>query len=155
MRASLALSVLLACSSCAVAPGKDERDVIAAVQALFDGMKERDVQALRALLSDGAVFASVRMSAGRAVTRSSTATEFLASIGRGGDRLLERMFEPVVDVRGDFAFAQVDYDFHRGDAYSHYGVDQFLLVREQGRWRIACITYSVVPGGDASPFGGV
>ena len=64
MRASLALSVLLACSSCAVAPGKDERDVIAAVQALFDGMKERDVQALRALLSDGAVFASVRMSAG-------------------------------------------------------------------------------------------
>jgi len=51
--------------------------------------------------------------------------------------------------------SRVDYDFHRGDAYSHYGVDPFLLVREQGRWRIACITYSVVPGGDASPFGGV
>ena len=92
---------------------------------------------------------------GRAVSRPSTAAAFLASLGSGDEPWVERMFAPKVDVRGDFAFAQMDYDFHRGGAFSHHGVDQFLLVRDGGRWRVASIAYSVVRGGGQSPFGGL
>ena len=65
------------------------------------------------------------------------------------------MFSPVVDVRGDFAFAQMDYDFHRGETFSHHGVDQLLLVRDPSGWRVASIVYSVVRGAEQSPFGGL
>lgn len=154
-KSTLALALLWGSSACAVAPSADEREVVTTVQAMFDGMRARDAGALRAILCDDAVFASVALVDGRAVTRPSSAKDFLASLGSGDEPWVERMFAPVVDVRGDFAFAQMDYDFHRGDAYSHCGVDQFLLVREQGRWRVACITYSVVRGAEQSPFGGL
>lgn len=155
MKHLLALVGVLASSACALAPRGDTREVVTTVQALFDGMRARDADAVGALLCEDAVFASVAVVDGRAVTRASSAQDFLASLGSGDEPWVERMFHPVVDVRGDFAFAQMDYDFHRGDAYSHYGVDQLLLVREQGRWRVACITYSVVRGDAQSPFGGL
>ena len=155
MRTALALSVCWFAAACASAPGPAEREVVATVQSMFDAMYARDAESLRSLLCDDAVFASVAIVDGRAVTRPSSAGAFLESLGSGDEPWVERMFHPVVDVRGDFAFAQMDYDFHRGETYSHYGVDQFLLVREQGRWRVASITYSVVRGDDKSPFGGL
>ncbi len=155
MRTALALSLLMGCSSCALAPHPDARGAIDAVQALFDGMRAQDVDAVRDLLCEDANFASVTMVDGRCVVRPSTASAFLASLARGGDAWVERMFAPEVDVRGDFAFAKMDYDFHRGDAFSHHGAEFFILAREQGAWRVASITYSVVRGGDRSPFGGL
>ena len=155
MRTALALSVCWFAAACASAPGPAEREVVATVQSMFDAMYARDADRLRSLLCDDAVFASVAVVDGRARTRPSSAGAFLESLGSGDEPWVERMFHPVVDVRGDFAFAQMDYDFHRGEAYSHYGVDQFVLVREQGRWRVASITYSVVRGDDKSPFGGL
>jgi ketosteroid isomerase-like protein len=155
MKTLAAVVVGLVASACAVAPSATEQDVVDAVQALFDGMRARDPEAVRAMLCDDAQFLSVAVVDGRAVPRPSTAAAFLASLGSGDEPWVERMFAPEVDVRGDFAFAQMDYDFHRGAAFSHHGVDQFLLVREQGRWRVASIVYSVVRGDAASPFGGL
>ena len=155
MRAMLAVWLCWVCAGCASTPGAAEREVLDAVQGLFDGMRVRDPDALRPWLCEDAQFVSVELVDGRAVVRPSTAAAFLASVGSGDEAYVERMFSPEVDVRGDFAFAQLDYDFHRGEAFSHHGVDQFLLVREQGRWRVASIAYSVVRGGAQSPFGGL
>ncbi len=155
MKKLLVLAALLGASACAVAPAGDERDVITTVQAMFDGMRARDADAVRSMLCEDAVFASVARVDGRPVTRVSAAKDWLVSLGSGEEPWIERMFSPVVDVRGDFAFAQMDYDFHRGQTYSHHGVDQLLLVRDPSGWRVASIVYSVVRGDEQSPFGGL
>ena len=125
---------------------------MAAVQSLFDGMRARDPAAVQALLVDGAEFVAVEVMGIRPVARRTSAASFLKSVGAGDEPWVERMFDPEVDVRGDFAFAKMGYDFHYGEDYSHSGVDQVILARAEGRWRVACVTYSVVRDG-ASPFG--
>ena len=88
MKTLAAVVVGLVCSACAIAPTAAERDVVGAVQALFDGMRARDPEAVRAMLCDDAQFLSVAVVDGRAVPRPSTAAAFLASLGSGDEPLI-------------------------------------------------------------------
>ena len=69
--------------------------------------------------------------------------QFLASIAKPGDTLYERMWDPEVRVDGDIAALWAPYDFRIGERFSHCGHDAFHLVRQDGRWRISAIAYTV------------
>ncbi|WP_419942997.1 nuclear transport factor 2 family protein [Candidatus Palauibacter sp.] len=119
-----------------------EAGAVAAVQALFDAMAARDGEAIRDLLTDGAVFTATAESADGVEVRESTGAEFAASIGQPGPALLERMWEPHVMVQGPLAVVWTPYDFHVDGQFSHCGIDAVSLVHTGDGWRISSIAYT-------------
>jgi hypothetical protein len=78
----------------------------------------------------------------------------LRTITQGRERLLERMWTPVVRVQGAIATLWTPYDFHVDGRFSHCGVDTATLLRTGGGWRIAALVYTVQRTGCApSPLG--
>lgn len=121
-----------------------EREVIAVAETLFSAMRTRDTTAIRSLFLPEVQIVSLRegASSGTAPQRRSV-SDFVSSIARPGDELRERMWDPRVEVSGDLATLWAPYDFHVGERFSHCGYDAFHLLRQDGIWRIAALTYTV------------
>lgn len=144
---------------CAAAPGArrpalnaasaaDRDAVIGAVQTLFDAMRARDTSAIRAVFTPGAQLVSVRAVPGApARFQTQPLAAFVASIGRASEELVERMWDPRVEVAGDIASLWAPYDFRIGANFSHCGHDAVHLVRTAEGWKIAGITYTVITTG--------
>lgn len=49
----------------------------------------------------------------------------------------EEMYDPKVEVHGDWAMVWGRYVFFNGDKLSHCGINQFNLIRIEGLWKIA------------------
>jgi hypothetical protein len=119
-----------------------ERDaVIRAVQGLFDGMRTRDTAALRVLLLPELVTVAVR-DGDQPVIRKMTVDQFIANIGRGGEQLNERMWNPEVRIDGPVAQLWAPYDFRVGARFSHCGHDSFQLVKTDRGWVITGLIYT-------------
>ncbi len=58
------------------------------------------------------------------------------------ERFEERLTDMAIEVDGDIAMVWGPYLFLIDGKISHCGVDHFDLVRENGRWTIANITWS-------------
>lgn len=130
----------------------DQAAIVQAAEALFAAMASRDTAALRAMFVPDARIVAVRVAPGsQPVVRSSAVSDFVASVGRSPDLLRERMWDPRVEVDGDFASLWAPYEFHLGDRFSHCGTDAFHLVRAEGRWRFASLTYTVQPDSCPTP----
>ncbi len=147
MRLPLAATLVLGLSACAStgpggppAPEHVRVEVIAAVQALFDGMREKDMERLREVLSPTASIVQVDAESGESST--STVEEFLDRVESAPYQLNEWMWDPEVRVDGPLATLWAPYGFHRDAQFSHRGYDAFHLVREDSGWRIVAITYS-------------
>jgi hypothetical protein len=152
LRRLVCLLIVLVSSRELTAQSSDSAAVVSAVQRLFDAMAKRDTVAARALLLPGSEFMSIRPNA--QAPRHQADTSFLRSLGAGKERMLERMWAPVVHVHGPMAVLWAPYDFHIDGRFSHCGVDTFTLVRGAAGWRIASILYTVEPTGCApSPLG--
>jgi len=61
----------------------------------------------------------------------------------------ERYWDPVVHVRGGIAVVWTPYEFWQDGRTSHCGIDVFELAKENGRWRIGNMMWTVEP--DACP----
>ena len=150
--ASLACTTVPTRAARESASATDSAGVIAAVQSLFDAMRTRDTVALRAGFTPGAQLVSIRAIPGAPARHQVTPlSAFVTSIGRRGEELVERMWDPRVEVAGDIASLWAPYDFRRGRTFSHCGHDAVHLVRTPDGWKIAAITYTVVTTGCAEP----
>jgi hypothetical protein len=130
--------------------------VIATVQRLFDAMAQRDTTAVRELFLPGTRFVTVSDDSATASPRFQTDSAFLRMLGGRPQRLLERMWAPVVQVQGSIATLWAPYDFHVDGRWSHCGIDTATLVRAGQGWRIAALVYTVQRRGCApSPLGSV
>lgn len=58
----------------------------------------------------------------------------------------EEMYDPKVEVHGDWAMVWGRYVFFNGDTLSHCGINQFNLVRIDGKWKIANGASTIDPG---------
>lgn len=129
----------------------DRAAVISAVQSLFDAMRTRDTIALRAGFTPSAQLISIRaLPGGPARHQVTSLSAFVTAIGRSDEELVERMWDPRVEVAGDIASLWAPYDFRRGGVFSHCGHDAVHLVRTPEGWKIAAITYTVVTTGCAA-----
>lgn len=127
------------------ASAADRDAVIAAVQALFDAMRARDTSAIRAAFTPGAQLVSVRTIPGApARFQTQPLAAFVTSVGREPEELVERMWDPRVEVAGDIASLWAPYEFRIGANFSHCGHDAVHLVRTAEGWKIAGITYTVI-----------
>jgi hypothetical protein len=127
----------------AAVPAADESAVLATVQRLFDAMAARDGAAARAVLLPEAPVISVR--AGKVT--SATSSDFVARVAAAKEPLREGIREPRILIHRDVAHLWAPYMFHRGDTFSHCGIDSFSLVKTPEGWRIAGLVYTIESAG--------
>ena len=116
---------------------------MAPVNALFAGIAASDPAAIARVLREGGSATAVDEKADG--TRTIRRTDFAALPARfqpGGPRLEERLSDPAIEIDGDIAMVWGRYVFLIDGKTHHCGVDHFDLVRENGTWKIANLTWS-------------
>ena len=143
MRRLLALiAVLVLAAPADAGPREDPREVLAAVQRLFDAMAAHDQTALMAAVIPEGRITSHRVREGQVSLRTSGWAEWAQQVAGATQRLEERMYDPQVRIRGSLATVWTSYTFHLGGTFSHCGIDLFDLAKVDGRWRILNISYT-------------
>lgn len=147
MRLLPAVTLALGLGACA-SPGVSGADVpeavrqqvIETVERLFDGMRAKNLEGLREVLSPTAAIVWVDAESGASGVTS--VADFLANVESAPYQLNEDMWDPEVRVDGPLATLWAPYGFYRDAEFSHWGHDAFHLVRDQSGWRIAAIAYT-------------
>lgn len=135
-------------------PTTAQTELTEVAHAFMAALSDRDVARLDEMLAPGATLYSVREGEAGTVYGVRTREEFLEGLSAGGDRFLERIWDPVVEVRGRTGMVWAPYDFHLNGAFSHCGIDVLTLLRLEEGWKVTSITYDVVRENcEASPLG--
>jgi hypothetical protein len=139
----LSLLLLFAATPAAADDRSDRREILGAVQGLFDALAARDPDAIMALVvPEGTIAAHVSRD-GTSRLRAQRWQEWAASLRSGTERLEERMHRPRVRIRGNLASVWTEYSFYRDGAFSHCGVDLFDMARVEGRWLILNLSFTM------------
>ena len=130
----------------AAPPAPDRDQVLKVVQNFFDALAANDVEAYRALFVPATQITSTRNTPDGFSIRRRTVEDDSQKMPSSQNRLLERMWNPIVQVQGRVAVVWTPYDFHLNGRFSHSGVDVFSLLKTDTGWKIASVVYSVEPG---------
>jgi hypothetical protein len=137
-----------------------EASVVAGLAENFlAALSVADTAELARLLGPEAMIYSVREGDQGPSLRAVSRAAFLESLGGEDQVILERMWDPTVQVQGHVAMVWTPYDFYLNGEFSHCGIDVFTLLKGGDGWRVTSITYNVVregclpsplgpPGGD-------
>ena len=148
------VAIAMCCGGLAIADDTTDRDaVVQVITNFFHAMTMRDVDAMRALMTeDGMIYGYREGDDGLQVIRRPHA-EYLAGLEAGEGQLLERFWKPEVMVYGRLATAWTPYDFYANGSFSHCGVNNFSLLRTDERWVIAGVVFSIEADCGESPLG--
>ena len=118
----------------------EEKDAVAGVQKLFDGMAAKDGSAIRAsMLPDTRLYAVRENGA----ATSAQVEDFVKRISAIDGAVLERFTgRPKVLIHGRVAQVWGEYEFLRGGKFDHCGVDTVSLFQTAEGWKIAAIAYT-------------
>ena len=112
--------------------------VKAAVNQLFEGMKNANASMVSASFSDSAVLQTITTNReGQTVVRNNNAkdfSEFISKQKKGAAD--ERISFETIKIDGPLAIAWTRYKFYYEGRFSHCGVNSFQLVRVNGEWKI-------------------
>ncbi|MCI0436618.1 MAG: nuclear transport factor 2 family protein [Gemmatimonadetes bacterium] len=148
MRAPLAANgaaVLLAALLSATAPAPvhaqaAEREVVAVVERLFEGMLARDTAMMRSTFDPSARLFALVTRDGQTTVNALPIDNFIASIGRmQGEGANERIYAPEVRIDGNLATVWTFYTLHVGERFIHCGIDALQLYRTPAGWKIVSI----------------
>lgn len=140
MRRKLGSFILaLACLTPAAARAQDANaQVLAVVKRLFDGMRAGDSAMVRSVFHKDVRLISAGTRDGKTNVRiEQSVDEFVKAVGSPhAEPWDERTSNEKVMIDGPVASVWTDYTFHLGTKLSHCGIDHFLLLNEEGVWRI-------------------
>jgi len=146
------LALLLSAPPARAQTAKDS--VVATVQEFFRTMERNDAGGAERILTPDGVSYATRRVGDSVVVRSATFGAHLERLRAARDTILERMWNPTVEVHGTVAMLWTPYDLYRNGSFSHCGVDAFTLVRGTRGWLVASVIYTIEPTGCApSPLG--
>ena len=146
IRAAVAVLILASMPYSSPAQATDPKaDVLSAVQAWLDAFEAKDAARLAALTHKDGVQFSARYLPGQEPIRVRTNREDLESAGKPGPRFTERFWNPTVLVRADLAQFWAPYSFDIDGKRSHCGIDNFTLMRIEGRWVMTNASWTVEP----------
>ena len=129
-------TLVMADSSSAQATKSAEAEVVAVVNAVFDGMRKVDSAMVRPLFHAKARMITVDSRNPGAQIHESV-EGLIQSIGRPRTELFDEQLSNIrTMIDGSLASVWADYKFFRGTTLSHCGIDHFLLVKEEGSWKI-------------------
>ncbi len=115
-----------------------EDSVKAAVNKLFEGMKNSDASLITASFADSAVLQTIGTSReGKTMIRNEKVSGFAESVSKSakGD-LDERIEFGSIKIDGALASVWTPYKFYYKGQFSHCGVNSFQVVRINGAWKI-------------------
>lgn len=112
--------------------------VKAAINKLFEGMKNSDAELIQTAFADSAVLQTIsRNKDGKTIVRNEAVANFAASVSKlpkgAAD---ERIVFDVVKIDGPLAIVWTPYKFYYNGNFSHCGVNSFQLVKLNGDWKI-------------------
>jgi len=139
--ARLVFLILIICASRSQAQelGHEEQRALSVTHAALQAISDEDPIALTDLMVADAVMFALPAD-GRSPNVSTRDQRRARTMG--GD-LVERGFDGEVWLTGGLASVWLPYDFYIDDEWSHCGVDTFTLVRIDGDWLIASLSYTV------------
>ena len=146
---------IAAVASCAItlvaAPGAQKKDDLAvreAVERFLQHLGDGEFDKVAEDLAPKAIVVVTRERDGRWANSYQTGEEWLAALKKNTNfaKFREPITNVAVTVDSDaLAYLRADFQVVRdGKALSH-GVDQFTMVREDGRWKIAAVAYTSMP----------
>ena len=120
-----------------VAQATDREAILTTVQKVFDAMRTRDTALLSQAFDSTARLVGVSNRGTPSVSLTAP-SQFGAAIARApaGDVWNERIYDPEVRIDGNVAQVWAYYTFHRNAAFSHCGIDAFMLVKVGSTWKI-------------------
>ena len=118
----------------------DEKDAVAIVQKIFDGMKAHDAEMIRSTMLPDARLWAVRDTG---ATVSTAGADFATQIAANKSDLVERLTgRPQVLIRGRMAQVWGEYEFLRDGKFNHCGVDSVSLLKTADGWKVSAIVYT-------------
>lgn len=105
---------------------------------LFDGMRQADTSAIRALFLPGAIMQTISgEEEGFGVIRNQNVNALVKTVGKETPGALdERIMFDMVRVDGQLASVWTPYLFNYNGSLSHCGVNSFQLVHTRNGWKI-------------------
>lgn len=121
-----------------------EGDVLEVVEGFMEGLGNKDADVMRGFVTEDAYLALVRpMPDGQADrTQSMRMDDAVTSLGNAPGDIAEPLGDVTVMVDGPVAMAWAPFGFYLDGNRTHCGVNIFTLMRVDGEWRIATVTYS-------------
>lgn len=118
-----------------------KRDVLQAVQKLFDGMRARDTAALTQVLDSTARLVTTFGTSEAPDMDVTPALQFIQIVATAapGQLLDERIETPTIQIEDNLASVWVKYRFYIGERFSHCGVDAMMLARTIAGWKIIAL----------------
>jgi len=120
----------------------EQAEVVATLQRLFDALETGDAELLRSVIDPSVVMHYAETTNGRTTFGSSTVEGLATRITSSEVPLVERMWDPVVLIRGSLATIWTSYDFYAGSTFSHCGIDSATLMRRDGGWMIVGLSWT-------------
>lgn len=122
----------------------EDRAVLAATQAFFDGMAAASPEALRAVTLPGAVLTSVRPQADG--TSKISRTAFEDSFGKAvPPGLKEWMWSTLIVRHTNLATVTGPFELTKDGKTVHCGMQVFTLAKPEGAWKVAAISWTAEP----------
>lgn len=141
------LTALLLAAAVASAPepaDPEDKAVLAAAQAFFDGLEAGDAAAMRAVALPDIPMMSLRTQPDGTVALRQT--RFEDSFGKAPPKgLKEWMWSPVIIRRGALATVTAPYEISKDGKTLHCGIDIFTLVKQDSAWKIASLSWTAEP----------
>jgi hypothetical protein len=120
-----------------------------AVEAFLLHLGDGQFDKVAADLSAKSIIVVVRQREGKFANTYETGDAWVASLTRNTN--FSKFREPITNVKvtvdsDALAYLRADFQVVRDGKTLSHGVDQFTLVREDGRWKVAAVAYTSIPG---------
>ncbi len=134
------IPLLMLCTGIsAFAQQPEEKNVIAVIKQMFDGMKSGDTTSIRAVLDASCRLQTAFIKDGKPMLENGSITDWMKSVAGAKQRgvvLDERILSYEVRVDDNLATAWTPYELYVSEKFNHCGVDAFQLVRMETGWKI-------------------
>lgn len=145
--AALAIAVPPAAALAHEHESDDATQVLVVVEAFMAGLEAKDADAMTALVTEDSYLALVEEREGEDRTQSMSLVQAAQGLAAVPADIAEPIFDPVVMVEGPVAMVWAPYEFILDGTRTHCGIDIFTLMRVDGDWKVATVTYSHVEEG--------
>lgn len=118
-----------------------EKEVEAVIRSLFEGMKNKDPELVKAAFSESALMQTVQAKPEGSTLGSNSVADFVNRIATTPAETVldEQILDYQIKVDGTMASAWTPYKFFVNGNFSHCGVNSFQLVKMAEGWKIVYI----------------
>lgn len=120
----------------------DEQAALQVIDGFFSALESKEEGALAELMYPGSLNISAARQGSNITLTARSYSELLERFA-DGPPIIERYWDHTLLVQSGIAVFWAPYDLYVGDSFSHCGVDSFQLVKENGRWWLTNLSWTI------------